>query len=138
MPRRLRRSARRCPAISCYAQLNRDPFGERYVAQGADGSQRQVRFLTSEGGGADTDPRLLARLTSLRRAALPRLEVKAIANGRVVLISDAVEETLQDRYEECRVEGLPGIRARNYCTISNWQLPPSTRSSAANYCSISA
>jgi serine/threonine protein kinase len=97
------------PGYHVLERVGRDPFGEVYMARDADGRERQIRFLSSEGGGADTDPRLLARLTALRHPALPRLEAKTISNGRVVLISDAVERSLLDRFDECVTSGMTGI-----------------------------
>jgi hypothetical protein len=52
---------------------------------------------------------MLARLSALRHPALAPMEVAQNANGRTVLLTDPVQQTLQDRYRECVADGLTGI-----------------------------
>ena len=92
----------------CYLllQLSSGPFGELYRARDTSGRERQVRYLPVD---ADLDYRLLNRLAALDHTTLPRLEVERIVNGRVALLSDAHERTLEDRYKECVAAGSKGI-----------------------------
>ncbi len=97
------------PGYQLLAQVHRGSLGELYAARDEDGQERQIRYLPNGGDDTEMDRWLLTRLGSLDDPVLPRLEVKRLANGRLVLIADAVRETLQDRFDDCVAGGMKGI-----------------------------
>jgi serine/threonine protein kinase len=95
------------PGYHLVAQVSHGPLGALYLARDGEGKVRMIRYLP--GDDASLDAPLLDRLRSVRHPALPPLEVNRHASGRVALVSDVVERTLLDRYEQCVKEGLKGV-----------------------------
>ena len=97
------------PGVEFCAHLGSDVNGDLFQARIADGRPRLARLLPNLDGPGAWDPQLLARLSALRHPALAPIEVAQSANGRTVLLTDPVQQTLQDRYRECVADGLTGI-----------------------------
>src|SRR5262249_25584057 len=80
-----------------FALVSRAPLTEVWQARAADGSARLVKVLFGLPARAAS---AIARLTSLRHPALPRLEVLQHAPGRLVLCGPPVERTLREDLQE--------------------------------------
>jgi len=100
----------RLPNYQFLTFLGNGPLGELYTAQGPDGAGCLARVLPDFGRVAPVlDAKLLGRLTALHHPTLPRLDALRSLDGRIVLVTDSVSRTLQDRFQECVTEELKGI-----------------------------
>jgi serine/threonine protein kinase len=86
--------------------VGRTPLGCLWTVEDSDGQERLAHcFLNVSGFTTET----LTRLQTLRHPALPAREVFWVPPGSIVLISDSGRQSLRDRFDQCRVDGLPGV-----------------------------
>lgn len=86
------------------------PLGEQWKTQSAEGKSKLIKFVYGFGtGNGKPLPEVLARLKSLQHPGLMPVEVIQVQPGRLTLATDAVEETLRDRWHQCVSRKLPGI-----------------------------
>jgi serine/threonine protein kinase len=86
--------------------VGRSPLGCLWTVEDPDGHERLAHcFLNVSGFTTET----LTRLQTLRHPALPAREVVWMPPGCMVLISDSGRQTLRDRFDHCRADGLPGV-----------------------------
>jgi serine/threonine protein kinase len=98
------------PGYRFLDHLGRSPLGEFWKIQGPDGQERLAKFVFGYARrDAQHDEEVIQRLKALRHPLLPRLKVVPGLPGRLVLLSDLVEGTLWDHFQECRSQGLVGI-----------------------------
>jgi serine/threonine protein kinase len=100
-------------AIAGYRFLHRvgsTPVAEVWKAQGPEGKQRLIKFLFGfvRPGGRDGSE-AIARLTALCHPVLVPVEVLLNEPGQLALVTDCFETCLRDRYQECQVQGQPGV-----------------------------
>jgi serine/threonine protein kinase len=102
-----------CEALPGYqfvACLGRDAFGELWKVEAPRGREQLLRFLpTLPGRDANQAKVCLQRLLSLNHPRLPAAELIQTKDGRLVLLTDTFEQTLQDRLSVCQAEGERGI-----------------------------
>jgi serine/threonine protein kinase len=93
------------PGYELLECLRPNPLGDLWRVQAPDGRIRLALSLNV----ARNRPALVAKLRQLRHPALPRADILSSPSGRIFLVFDPFTQTLGERYNECRQEGLPGI-----------------------------
>jgi serine/threonine protein kinase len=88
------------------ACLNQGPFGDLWRAEDSEGHPKRAMCVLNF---VQYDARLIAHLQALRDPALPNTEVHWSPAERLVVLTDAHEKTLRERFDESRVAGKPGI-----------------------------
>jgi serine/threonine protein kinase len=119
--------ARHLPGYEFQTCLNRTPFAEVWEAHApapcssapglqasrpGEGSVRRclVRFLYGvTGQDARREQEAVERLEALRHPALPALQLVHAGPGCLVAISDVIEDSLRERFQEYRGRGSAGI-----------------------------
>lgn len=94
------------PGYKLLECLAANPLGDIWRVQAPDGRRRLAKVLNTLG---DQGATLISRLQQLRHTALPPMDILRSPSGRVYLVFDAADQSFQDRYQECRRDGLPGI-----------------------------
>jgi len=90
--------------------LGRDPRGETWQAQNGEGRRKVVHLLYGVCGAGGAPPaEAIAHLQTLRHPALLPMTVMAGGRGSLLLITDLVEGSLRQRYQECQAQGDGGI-----------------------------
>jgi serine/threonine protein kinase len=90
--------------------LGQTPLGDSWKVQAPDGRLRLAQFVYGfADGGGHPEAEAVARLKYLRHPGLLRLEAAYAESARVILVTDLPEQSLWERYRQCRAEGLPGI-----------------------------
>ncbi|MCI0462521.1 MAG: hypothetical protein L0Z62_36690, partial [Gemmataceae bacterium] len=90
----------------------RSVVGEVWKAQAPDGHMRAVLIIARF---ANQEPitmrevRAAERLKTVRHRSLTMVEAVESDQGRLVMVMDWADQTLWDRFEQCRGQGLPGI-----------------------------
>jgi serine/threonine protein kinase len=85
--------------------LNRTALTEVWDIQTSNGRRVAKILFGPAGDNADA----LQRLLLLRHPLLAPLELGEPSPGRLVLISDPIQTSLRDHFQDCRTKGLPGI-----------------------------
>jgi serine/threonine protein kinase len=94
------------PGYELLSCLSQSPVADLWLSRAPDGRERWVLLLNAQPERSDA---LVARLKPLQHPALPAIDILRSGAGRVALACDPCQPTLQDRCNECRKEGLPGI-----------------------------
>lgn len=92
--------------------LGRSLFGEVWKVQGPDGRILAVHRIANLGKlhwWARNELRFAGLLKSARHPALVPVESVKKVRGSVLIFTECAEETLWERFEQCRSEGKPGI-----------------------------
>jgi serine/threonine protein kinase len=98
------------PGVEFGAHVASSIYGEIFKAIDADGRPCLARVLPAPDSGFKWDAALLERLSAIQHPGLQPLSIAQNSFGHAVLLTDPVEQTLQERYRECIAEGLVGIQ----------------------------
>src|SRR5262249_44033851 len=90
--------------------LGSTPLFDLWKTQTPSGQQRALKLFYGLGNATPKLKENILRFASLHHPALIPSEVVAVEPGRLILLTDLVQETLRDRYLQCRAQKLPGIR----------------------------
>jgi hypothetical protein len=90
--------------------LSRSSTGEVWQVQLPDGRLRLARFVHGFAGPAAQEKwEAVVRVKSRLYPALLAADIIQSEPGRVVLITEVLDQDLRDRFEHCRRQGVPGI-----------------------------
>ena len=86
-------------------------FGEVWRAIGPGGFPKAVKILFGSRSGpqAETELRSMNRIRELRHPFLLSIERIEVVDGRVVIVSELADKSLDDRYREITASGQKGI-----------------------------
>ncbi len=100
---------RALPDYRFVACLGRDPLGETWEAQSADGKRKLVNFLYAAQGADRHGQEALLHLQALRHPALLPLTVVPAGPGCLAVVTDLVETSLRQRFHQWQARGERGI-----------------------------
>jgi serine/threonine protein kinase len=89
--------------------LGSSPLMEVWLGQAPDGRQRLVKLVYGAGPERQRFEDALVRYQLLLHPALTQHEVAQNDPGRLVLVTDLIEDSLRQRYQQCLAQELPGI-----------------------------
>jgi serine/threonine protein kinase len=106
--------ADKVPALAGYLiekRLGSGGSGEVWKAVAPGGKAKAVKIIFGclDERRAAQELKSLGRVKSLNHPFLLALESVAVVDGRVVIVTDLAEASLQDRFVECQAAGLCGI-----------------------------
>src|SRR5262249_24085463 len=86
------------PGYRFLENLGSSPLADVWRVEARDGRQRVIRLIYGLGGSDRRElEETVRRLEALHHPALNRIEVVQCDPGRLVLVSDLIEQTLRDR-----------------------------------------
>jgi serine/threonine protein kinase len=85
------------------------PVMDLWKVQSPNGRNKLVKFVYGFNSDPKRFPEAVARLKELHHPGLVPNEVVHVDKGRIVLLSDAVKETVRDRFQQCVIRKSPGI-----------------------------
>jgi serine/threonine protein kinase len=88
--------------------LSCTPLAEAWKVKAPDGRKRLVQFVYGF-ARRDGEWEAALRFKALRHRSLRQVEVVQYEPGRLALLADHIEKSLEDRLRECQKAGLPGI-----------------------------
>jgi serine/threonine protein kinase len=98
------------PGFKFLTLLGQSLFGEVWKVEAPGGHPRLLQFLPPLTGlEPETERAYLERLASLSHPALPALELLEAETGRLVLVMDSFDQTVQDRCRISQAQRLPGV-----------------------------
>ncbi len=101
---------RALPDYNFLGCLSRDPRGETWEAQTAEGQSKTVHLLYGIGGaGGRHNPETVMHLQTLRHSAILPMMLVPSGPGCMLLVTDRIETSLRQRYQECQARGEPGV-----------------------------
>jgi serine/threonine protein kinase len=105
----------RCAGLANYRFLDRvgsSPLAEVWEVHAADGSKRLAKFVYGlSGQGGKREEEAIRLLKELHHPGLVATEIVESTPGRLVLLTDFVENTLRERCKACQAQKLSGIPA---------------------------
>ncbi|MBI1916745.1 MAG: hypothetical protein HYS12_18725, partial [Planctomycetes bacterium] len=101
--------ARVLPDYQFVGCLSRGPLGETWEAQTAEGKRRLVKFFYVARGGNRPQEEAILHLQTLRHPALLPVKVARAGPGSLVAVTDLVETSLRQRFQEWQARGEHGI-----------------------------
>lgn len=92
-------------------RLGAGGYGEVWLADAPGGLQKAIKLIYGnvDESRASSELRSLERIRKANHPFLLSIERIEIINGRVVIVTELAESSLQDRFENYRRKGLPGI-----------------------------
>jgi serine/threonine protein kinase len=103
------------PGYKLLSPLGRGGFGEVWKCEAPGGLHKAIKFVASESEDGRGDERFAQELSAfeqikaIRHPFLLTLERVEQLGGELVMVMELADRQLQDRLNECRSCGLPGI-----------------------------
>jgi eukaryotic-like serine/threonine-protein kinase len=104
------------PGYRLIERIGRGGYGEVWKAEAPGGMHKAIKFVFGEmdglgecGKAAEQEYKSLNRVKTIRHPFLLSLERIEVINGRLVIVMELADKNLQDRFNECVANGLPGI-----------------------------
>jgi serine/threonine protein kinase len=116
MATRLIQQSEPLPGYRLMERLGRGGYGEVWKAEAPGGLFKAIKFVygdLEEAGednkGAAQELRALNRVKSIRHPFILSIERFDIIEGQLMIVMELADRNLWDRFQECRLQGLPGV-----------------------------
>ena len=99
------------PGYTLKERIGSGGYGEVWMADAPGGLTKAVKIIFGQMDGtrAERELKSLNRVKQVQHPFLLSLERIEAAQGHLVIVTELAECSLQDRFEECQSESLPGI-----------------------------
>jgi hypothetical protein len=99
------------PGYVLEQRLGAGGYGEVWRASAPGGLTKAVKILHGnfDGPQAEAELKSLERVRELRHPFLLNLERIEVAAGRLIIVTELAESSLEDRFAACKAQGLAGI-----------------------------
>lgn len=98
--------------------VGRSPLGEAWKVKDAQNRKRLAKIVSGfEGADPKTEGRNIGVLSSIKHAGLVRSDVLTAGTGRLALVSDIIETSLWEHFQNFRSQRLPGVPRPDLLTI---------------------
>src|SRR5262249_43764506 len=104
------------PGYRLIERLGRGGCGEGWKAEAPGGILKGGKFvhgdldgLAADAGAAEQEYKSLHRVKAIRHPFILSIERFDVLDGQLVIVMELADQSLQDRYQECASQGLPGI-----------------------------
>jgi eukaryotic-like serine/threonine-protein kinase len=113
---RLSQQVEPLPGYRLMERLGRGGYGEVWKAEAPGGLFKAIKFVYGDLEDAGDDNKAAAqelkalnRVKTIRHPFILSIERFDIIEGQLLIVMELADRNLWDRYQECRLQGLPGI-----------------------------
>ncbi|HKB02586.1 MAG TPA: tubulin-like doman-containing protein [Gemmataceae bacterium] len=104
------------PGYRLIQRIGRGGCGEVWKAAAPGGIHKAIKFvhgdldgLDRDGNAAEQEYKSLNRVKAIRHPFILSIERFDVLDGQLVIVMELADKNLQDRFNECAAQGLPGI-----------------------------
>ncbi len=99
------------PGYVLRKRLGAGGYGEVWLADAPGGLKKAIKLIYGnvDESRASAELKSLERIRSANHPFLLSIERIEIVDGKVIIVTELASSSLQDRFESCRRQGLPGI-----------------------------
>jgi serine/threonine protein kinase len=104
------------PGYRLIERLGRGGCGEVWKAEAPGGIQKAIKFvlgdtsaISHDGSAAEQERKSLHRVKSIRHPFILSIERFEVIEGQLIIVMELADRNLQDRFNECVGQNLPGI-----------------------------
>ncbi|QDU26326.1 Tubulin-like protein [Anatilimnocola aggregata] len=111
MPAVLRKASEPIPGYRLVQRVGAGGYGEVWTAEAPGGLIKAIKFvygLLDEDRGS-REMKALQRIKGVRHPFLLSIERIEIIDGQLIFVTELADNSLKDRFDQCRKEGRPGI-----------------------------
>lgn len=99
------------PGYRIRERLGAGGYGEVWKADAPGGLAKAIKFVYGHlnEDRASRELKALSRIKSVRHPFLLSLERIEVVEGQLLIVTELADQSLKERFDECREQGLPGI-----------------------------
>lgn len=111
MPVQINKTAELITGYSLQERIGSGGYGEVWRAEAPGGLLKAIKFIYGrfDEERASTELKALHRIKEVRHPFLLSLERIEVIDGQLVIVTELADVSLNERFEACKAEGLPGI-----------------------------
>ncbi|WP_254512335.1 protein kinase domain-containing protein [Anatilimnocola floriformis] len=111
MPAVLKKSNEPIPGYKLMQRIGAGGYGEVWTAEAPGGLIKALKFVYGllDEDRATREMKAIQRIKGVRHPFLLSIERIEVVDGQLIFVTELADNSLKDRFDQCRKEGRPGI-----------------------------
>ncbi len=111
MPAALKKSNEPIPGYKLMQRIGAGGYGEVWTAEAPGGLIKALKFVYGllDEDRATREMKAIQRIKGVRHPFLLSIERIEVVDGQLIFVTELADNSLKDRFDQCRKEGRPGI-----------------------------